>query len=324
MIPGIDPKIDIVFKKVFGNESWRDLTVALINAVLEARPPHRVVDVELLNPYSEKMTLDDKLSILDIKARDQQGWLYNVEMQMLALAVLIPRLLYYWAKVYGQQLSEGDDYTVLRPTISICFVNAVLFPDRPEYHTCFRLLDPTGEVCLTEDLVIHVIEIPKFNKTLAELETALDFWLYFLKNGAGLDADALPGELEQQPGLRKAMGVLKMLAQNDMERELYEGRLKAKRDLQTLETMRQTVESQRDKWQQRYEAANREREAANREREAAHRELKRELAERIGLCQRLLRRPAPQVDELLARSLEELREQAERLEREVTEKIGPV
>jgi hypothetical protein len=173
-------------------------------------------------------------------------------------------------------------------------------------------------------LVIHVIEIPKFNKTLAELETALDFWLYFLKNGAGLDADALPGELEQQPGLRKAMGVLKMLAQNDMERELYEGRLKAKRDLQTLETMRQTVESQRDKWQQRYEAANREREAANREREAAHRELKRELAERIGLCQRLLRRPAPQVDELLARSLEELREQAERLEREVTEKIGPV
>jgi hypothetical protein len=88
--------------------------------------------------------------------------------------------------------------------------------------------------------------------------------------------------------------------------------------------MRQTVESQRDKWQQRYEAANREREAANREREAAHRELKRELAERIGLCQRLLRRPAPQVDELLARSLEELREQAERLEREVTEKIGSV
>jgi hypothetical protein len=92
----------------------------------------------------------------------------------------------------------------------------------------------------------------------------------------------------------------------------------------------QTLESQRDQWQQRYEAANREREATNREREAtnrereaANRELKRELAERIGLCQRLLRRPAPQIDELLGRSVEELREQAERLEREVTEKIGP-
>ena len=107
-----------------------------------------------------------------------------------------------------------------------------------------------------------------------------------------------------------------MLAQSDLERELYEGRLKAKRDMQTLETMRQSVEAQRDQWQQRCEAANREREAANRE-------LKRELAERIGLCQRILRRPASQVDELLGLSVEELREQAERLERDVTEKVGP-
>ena len=138
--------------------------------------------------------------------------------------------------------------------------------------------------------MIHVIEIPKFNKTLAELETALDFWLYFLKNGEELDADVLPAELDRQSGVRKAMGVLKMFAQNEMERELYEGRLKAKRDLQmveaerqTLETQRQTLETQRQTletqrrtleaerrtldvqlgdWQQRYDVANRERETA--------------------------------------------------------------
>jgi predicted transposase/invertase (TIGR01784 family) len=322
MIPGIDPKIDIVFKKVYGSDSWTDLTVSLINAVLGEFAVHRVVEVELLNPYSERMALDDKLSILDIKARDLDGWLFNVEMQMLAVAVLAPRLLYYWAKVYSQQLSAGDDYTGLRPTISICFVNGVLFPERAEYHTCFRLLDPTGEVCLTEDLVMHVIEISKFNKNLAELETPLDFWLYFLKNGEQLDADALPAELDREPGIRKAMGILKMFTQNDMERELYEGRLKAKRDMQTLETQRRTLEVQRDHWQQQYDVANREREAANREREAAHREVKRQLAERIGLCQRVLRRPVSPADELLDRSDEELREQAERLERELTEGFG--
>jgi hypothetical protein len=278
------------------------------------------------------------------------GWLLNVEMQMLAVAVLAPRLLYYWAKVYSQQLSAGDDYTGLRPTISICFVNGVLFPERAEYHTCFRLVDRTGEVCLTEDLVMHVIEIPKFNKKLAELETPLDFWLYFLKNGEQLDADALPAELDREPGVRKAMGILKMFTQNDMERELYEGRLKAKRDMQTLETQRrmleadwrkaeaerQTLEVQRDHWQQQYDVANREREAANREREAAnrredlanrereqaHREVKRQLAERISLCQRVLRRPVSPSDELLDRNAEELREQAERLERELTEGFG--
>ena len=156
------------------------------------------------------------------------------------------------------------------------------------------------------------------NRTLAELRTPLEFWLYFLKNGVGLDADALPDELERRPELRKAMGVLKMLAQNDMERELYEGRLKAKRDLQTLETQRRTLETQRDHWQECYEAANREREQATREREQARREVHRELAERVRLCQRLLRRPISEADELLSQSVEALREFAETLERDLT------
>jgi predicted transposase/invertase (TIGR01784 family) len=50
----------------------------------------------LLNPFNEKDTADDKLSILDIKARDQRGRQYNVEMQMLAPRVYPQRVLYYW------------------------------------------------------------------------------------------------------------------------------------------------------------------------------------------------------------------------------------
>lgn len=175
MIPGIDPKIDLAFKKVFGSEPWRDLTASLINAVLQPPPPQFVVDVELLNPYSEKMTLDDKLSILDIKGRDQQGRLYNLEMQMLLTASLAQRLLYYWSKMYGQQLGEGDDYTRLRSTISICFVNGELSADSLQHHTEFRLLDPSGRLCLTDDLSIHLIELPKFKRKLSELRTPLDF-----------------------------------------------------------------------------------------------------------------------------------------------------
>lgn len=287
------------------------MTASLINAVLEPPPQQRLVEVELLNPYSEKMTLDDKVSILDIKARDDQGRLYNLEMQMLATAVLVQRLLFYWSRVYSQQLSEGDDYTRLRPTISISFVNGALFADRPEHHTLFRLLDATGQVCLTSDLVVHAIELPKFTRTLAELRTPLDFWLYFLKNGGELDADALPDALNR-PDQQKAMGVLKMLAQSDVERELYEGRLKAKRDMQTLETLR-------DQWQRRAVESEQRLDAMTRERDEAR---KLALVREIQLRQRLLNRTIPGTNELLGRSVEELQEQAERLEREVTEMIG--
>ena len=109
------------------------------------------------------------------------------------------------------------------------------------------------------------------------------------------------------------MGVLKMLAQSDVERELYEGRLKAKRDMQTLETLR-------DQWQRRAVESEQRLDAVTRERDEAR---KLAFVREIQLRQRLLNRAIPATNELLGRSVEELQEQAERLEREVTEKTGP-
>ena len=96
MIPGIDPKVDIAFKKVFGSSQNTGLTMALIDAVLQPAPWQRLVELTLLNPYSEKMSMDDKLSILDIKARDERGRMFNLEMQMVpeaAMSQAIPLLL---------------------------------------------------------------------------------------------------------------------------------------------------------------------------------------------------------------------------------------
>ncbi len=53
MLPGIDPKVDVAFKKVFGSEPWRHLTVSLINAVLSPVRWGRMVDLELLNPFTQ-------------------------------------------------------------------------------------------------------------------------------------------------------------------------------------------------------------------------------------------------------------------------------
>src|SRR5436309_2552395 len=84
MIVGIDPKVDYAFKHLLGRESTRDLLRDVIDQVLNPAPGHRIQDLELLNPFNAKETLDDKLSILDIKARDQSGRQFNVEMQMLS------------------------------------------------------------------------------------------------------------------------------------------------------------------------------------------------------------------------------------------------
>ena len=141
------------------------------------------------------MQIDDKLSILDIKARDDRGRLFNLEMQMVAGRSMAQRFVYYWAQLYRQQLAAGDSYDRLRPTISMCFVNGRLFPDPPLYHRVFRLWDEKTQLILTDDLEIHLLELPNFRRELGELSAPLDLWLYFFNNGERLDADALPAPL---------------------------------------------------------------------------------------------------------------------------------
>src|SRR5437016_9341427 len=84
MILGIDPKVDYAFKHMLGQESTRPILIDVIDQVLGPAPGHHIQDIELLNPFNPKEAFDDKLSILDLKARDQSGRQFNVEMQMLA------------------------------------------------------------------------------------------------------------------------------------------------------------------------------------------------------------------------------------------------
>jgi predicted transposase/invertase (TIGR01784 family) len=93
MILAVDPKVDYAFKHLFGREATRPILVDVIDSVLDSVADQRLWDIELMNPFNPKETLDDKLSILDIKARDRGGRQFNIEMQMLAYRYYDKRIL---------------------------------------------------------------------------------------------------------------------------------------------------------------------------------------------------------------------------------------
>jgi len=235
MILGIDPKVDYAFKYLLGRESTKSILIDVLHSVLSPPPGQKIVDIELLNPFNLQEAMDDKLSILDIKARDQSGRQFNVEMQMLPYADYQKRVVYYSARLHKDQLNVGQDYGLICQTISISFLNHLLFPEVPDYHLRFRLLEDTHHFAMTDDLEFHILELPKFNKGLDELKTGLDIWLYFLRNAERIDVAALPEALAQ-PGIVKAVEILKMLTQSDIEREKYEARLKYQLDEHSLIT----------------------------------------------------------------------------------------
>jgi predicted transposase/invertase (TIGR01784 family) len=229
MVLGIDPKVDYAFKWLLGREDHTPILINLLHSILKPGPGEEITELQILNPFTDKMEPDDKLSILDIRARDALGRQFNVEMQMLAVASLRQRILYYWSKLYTQQLPTGDDYDLLRPTISVCFVDGVLFRGVQEYHLEFRLTEKALGISLTEDLAIHFFELPKFRLTADELTTPLDTWLYFLRYAETLDPEALPEPMNSAE-IRQAMEALEVIAQIDTRKELYEDRVKAIRD----------------------------------------------------------------------------------------------
>ena len=233
MILGINPTVDYAFKHLLGGEATRPILMNVVDSVLQPAPGHHISDIELLNPFNPKEALDDKLSILDIKARDQSGRQFNIEMQMLAFRYYEKRILYYCARLHQQQLHEGQDYLELKPTISISFLDHVLFPQATDYHLHFRLLEGSHHFPFTEDMEFHILELTKFVKSAAELSSGLDIWLYFLRHAEKMDTESLPAALQQQPLVLRAVEELKMLTQTDLERERYEARRKAQLDYNT-------------------------------------------------------------------------------------------
>src|SRR4051812_28495968 len=120
---GIDPKVDYVFKLIFGDEDRAPILVDVLNAVVQPLAGRLVKGVALMNPFVPKDYAQGKLSILDIRARDDPGRQFIVEMQQFLRPDFAKRGLYYWARGHAEQLSEGQPYELIQPTYLICFLN---------------------------------------------------------------------------------------------------------------------------------------------------------------------------------------------------------
>jgi predicted transposase/invertase (TIGR01784 family) len=75
----IDPKVDCVFKAVLGSRENRNLLIHFLNAILKEDLKAPIADVDILNPFNEKEFPLDKLSVVDVKAKDQAGQWFQVE-----------------------------------------------------------------------------------------------------------------------------------------------------------------------------------------------------------------------------------------------------
>lgn len=212
----LDVKTDFAFKKVFGSVNSKDILISFLNSVIEFDGVRKIKDLVIVDPYSIPLLKGMKDTYVDVKAELDDNSRVIIEMQVLNHEGLEKRILYNAAKNYSVQLKKGDAYHLLNPVIALTITDFVLFKNTEELINNFKLIEKKQFIEYSDDIELVFIELPKYHKTEAELDTVRDKWLYFIKNAGSLDY--IPSNLNHE--LEKAFNIANEANLSEEELEL--------------------------------------------------------------------------------------------------------
>ena len=172
---------DFYFKYLLGSEQRKHLTIQFLNDVLYENEETQIEDVVFLDKDQDPDFEHEKLSKLDILAQTNRGTQIDIEVQVLKHSYLSERFLYYWAGLYGSQLKEKEQYTQLKPTISIILLDFDYLPETA-WHNIYHICNDISKQRLTDHFAMHFIEIKKFTYSDIKKLTKLGTWAAYFSN----------------------------------------------------------------------------------------------------------------------------------------------
>ncbi len=197
----VDVKNDIAFRKIFGNENKKVILLSFLNAVLGLEGNARILHIDIVNPFQLPIVQNLKASVVDLRVRDGNGNPFVIEMQVAEQDGLDKRLQYYMGKEYAQQIDAGVEYSALKPVIFIGIFDFDFTPAPHKYLSHHAFCDVENGDRVLKDMDFFFVELPKFKKTLSEIESIQDKWIFFIKEAENLEI--VPGNLEDE-GLTEA------------------------------------------------------------------------------------------------------------------------
>lgn len=229
----VDPKTDIAFKKIFGNDAHKNILIEFLNEILELDAP--IVSVTINNSYQVPRLKGLKETTLDVKATDKLKREFIVEMQVEKESAFVKRAVYYSAKSYSQQLKKAQKYHSLKPVIFLGILDFSIF-EHDDVISRHLILNKKTQQHDLKDLEFNFIELPKFTKSESELETPAEKWIYFLQHAD--DLDHVP-ENANTPALQEAYEVAAQHTWTAEELDIYEAQeFKIAVDANVLESAR--------------------------------------------------------------------------------------
>lgn len=216
----LKPKNDYVFKRIFGDERNKDILIAFLKSVLKIE----IKDVQILNSELPKENIADKKSILDIRATIDNNVEVDIEIQVSRTIYMPQRSLYYWSKIYCEQLESGEKYNKLKKTVCINILDFNTL-NTEKYHSMFKLKENEENYVLTDLLEIHFLEMKKLDNYSENDD--LSQWVSFIKADS---KEVLESMAKVNPNIDKAVNVLTTMSQDKKARAEYLSREMALHD----------------------------------------------------------------------------------------------
>ncbi|MEI0703210.1 Rpn family recombination-promoting nuclease/putative transposase [Brachyspira intermedia] len=175
-----NPLNDYFMRYMFAKEGHEHILLNLINSVRADYNQETFEELKVLNTFNLKETINDKQSIVDVRAITKSGETVLVEIQRVGNQSFVYRSLYYWAKGYVSNLRNNEKYNDLKQVIVINILDFNLLKDIDKEHSCYVIKELETNHILTNHLEMHFLELPKYLSSTSSLTDELNAWFYFL------------------------------------------------------------------------------------------------------------------------------------------------
>ena len=221
---------DYAFKRVFGMEENKDVLQDFLECILDI-PPETIAGLELLDKEFHKDSISDKTGVLDVKLRLKNNTIIDIEIQNRWNSEFIQRTIFYWAKMYTENLKASEVYTKLPKCITINIVGEG-FDLNSLIHSEYNVVEKHLNDRLSDELEIHFLNLAKVkeqdeNTESDEKKKKLYNWLKFIETD---DTEVRKMLAQESPMMAKANATIEVMEMDPKERWLYENRMKYEHD----------------------------------------------------------------------------------------------
>ena len=216
----LDPRADVVFKKIFSDHP--PLMKSFLNALLPLPDDAQIVELKTLAPEQVPDLPIFKRTIADVHCTDAKGRHFIVEMQMEWTDSFKQRLLFSAGQALVKQLKKGEDYHLIQPVYGLGLLAENFDPDPKHWYHYYELVNQAKKVPeRIEHLQLLFIELQKFPVHSKEEKQLRILWLRFLRE-INENTKVVDPELLSIPEISEAIDLSEQMAYTPGELQTYD------------------------------------------------------------------------------------------------------